>query len=261
MNIRSPVVAGTFYAKSPQALQSQLDDWLGTEVEAGKPIRALIVPHAGYVYSGQVAAAAFRYLKPQADRIHRVIVIGPSHRFHFPGCALSAVDFFSSPLGEIPIDSDGVETLKPLDAVEISDQAHALEHCLEVQLPFLQTCLKGFTLLPILTGDVSPIVVAKLLDILWQDEHTLLVVSSDLSHYHSYSEAQAIDQETCRLIEQFEPSLMPGQACGSTGINALLLLAKQRRYHLKRIDLKNSGDTAGDKQRVVGYVSYLVSES
>jgi len=260
MSIRYPAVAGSFYDKSPESLQCQLDTWLCSEPDTESHIRALIVPHAGYIYSGKVAAKAFRYLKSQADRIHRVILVGPSHRFYFTGCALPSADFFATPLGKIPIDTESIDQIRNIDDIEVSDQVHALEHCLEVQLPFLQTCLKQFTLLPILTSNVSPVTVAKLIDSLWQDENTLLVISSDLSHFHSYSEAKNIDRNTCSLIEHYEPSLSPEQACGSTGINTLLLLAKQRGYQLTRMELKNSGDTAGDKERVVGYVSYLISE-
>ncbi|WP_299014218.1 AmmeMemoRadiSam system protein B [uncultured Photobacterium sp.] len=260
MNIRPPAVAGSFYDKSPESLQSQLDNWLNPVTDTSGQIRALIVPHAGYIYSGEIAAEAYRHLKLQADRINKVILIGPSHRFFFQGCALPAVNYFSTPLGNVPIDTQSVEILSKIDDIEISDQVHAFEHCLEVQLPFLQRCLNSFTLLPILTSEVSPVTVAKIIDSLWQDENTLLVISSDLSHYHPYTEAQALDKKTCSLIEHFEPTLQPEQACGSTGINTLLLLAKKRDYQLKRVELKNSGDTAGDKERVVGYVSYLVSE-
>lgn len=259
MNIRPPAVAGSFYDKSPEYLQCQLDSWLKPVTEK-RNIRAIVVPHAGYIYSGEVAAQAYRYLKLQADTIRRVILVGPSHRYFFQGCALPSVSYFSSPLGNIPIDTQSVEKLREIEDIEVSDQVHAFEHCLEVQLPFLQTCLNEFTLLPILTSNVSPVTVANLIDSLWQDESTLLVISSDLSHFHPYSEAQHIDQNTCSLIEHYEPSLTPEQACGSTGINTLLLLAKQRDYQLTRMELKNSGDTAGDKERVVGYVSYLVSE-
>ncbi|WP_064604927.1 AmmeMemoRadiSam system protein B [Photobacterium sp. J15] len=260
MNIRPPAVAGSFYDKSPEFLQSQLDNWLNPAAESPGKIRALIVPHAGYIYSGEVASRAYSYLKQQADRIKRVILIGPSHRYFFQGCALPGVDYFATPLGQIPIDTQSVEILGKIDDIEVSDQAHAFEHCLEVQLPFLQRCLNEFTLLPILTSDVSPKTVARIINSVWQDENTLLVISSDLSHYHSYTEAQTLDQQTCSLIEHFEPTLKPEQACGSTGINTLLLLAKERDYQLKRVEQKNSGDTAGDKERVVGYVSYLISE-
>jgi AmmeMemoRadiSam system protein B len=262
MNIRHPAVAGTFYEKSAQILQSQLEHWLSVDTHYNEPIRALIVPHAGYLYSGQVAADAFSYLRSQAERIHKVILVGPSHHFHFAGCAVPDVDFFHTPLGYIPVDKDWSARISYSEDVNVSNQAHAFEHCLEVQLPFLQRCLQEFTVLPVLTGYVSPMIVAKLIDPFWQDDQTLLVISSDLSHYHAYGEAQQLDQETCDLIEHYEPMLTANQACGATGINALLLLAKRRGYHLKRITRKNSGDTSiGDKERVVGYVSYLVSSS
>ena len=260
MNTRPPAVAGRFYSHSAQYLKSQMNEWL-KPTQHHTPIRALIVPHAGYVFSGSVAADAYRYLLPEADRIRRVILIGPSHRHYFQGCAIPAADYFETPLGKIKIDTQFVEKLKEIDDIEVSDQVHALEHCLEVQLPFLQSCLDDFTLLPLLTSNVNPAHVAKLIDALWQGEDCLLVISSDLSHFHTYSEAQRIDSQTCNMIENYEPTLVPEQACGSTGINTLLLLAKQRGYTLTRRTLINSGDTdVGDKERVVGYVSYLISE-
>lgn len=260
MNIRYPAVAGSFYDQSAQHLRSQLANWLKPQSALCHSIRALIVPHAGYLYSGETAARAYRHLKYQAEKIEKVILVGPSHRYYFQGCALPSAHYFATPLGKVAIDTQAIEKLEKIEDIEVSDQAHALEHCLEVQLPFLQTCLHQFTLLPLLTSNVSPATVANIIDDLWQPENTLLVVSSDLSHFHSYHEAQSIDKNTCSLIEHFEPSLTPEQACGSTGINALLLVAKKRGYQLTRIDLKNSGDTAGDKEKVVGYVSYLISE-
>ncbi|PSW17588.1 AmmeMemoRadiSam system protein B [Photobacterium sanctipauli] len=261
MRIRHPAVAGRFYTHSPEQLQQQLTGWLSQPESCDQPIRALIVPHAGYVFSGAVAAQAYQYLNSQADRIKKVILIGPSHRHYFRGCALPAADYFETPLGRVAIDTQSVEKLREIEDIEVSEQVHALEHSLEVQLPFLQTCLNDFTLLPLLTSNVSPAKVATLIDKLWQEDNCLLVVSSDLSHFHSYKDAQHIDSHTCNLIERYEPSLTPEQACGSTGINTLLLLAKKRGYQLTRKALINSGDTkVGDKERVVGYVSYLVSE-
>ncbi|MEH6531508.1 MAG: AmmeMemoRadiSam system protein B [Photobacterium frigidiphilum] len=258
MAMRLPAVAGRFYEKSAPLLQQQLDDWCSPPATHRELIRALIVPHAGYIYSGEVAAKA--YCQLQAETIKKVILIGPSHRYAFHGCAVPNSDYFSTPLGSVSIDVQSIDNLIKIDDIKVSDQVHAQEHCLEVQLPFLQTCLHQFTLLPLLTSNVSFIKVAKIIDALWQQEDTLLVISSDLSHFHPYADAQCIDQNTCSTIERFEPSLTAEQACGSTGINALLLLAKKRGYQLTRMELKNSGDTAGDKERVVGYVSYLISE-
>ncbi|MGF1790382.1 AmmeMemoRadiSam system protein B [Photobacterium profundum] len=258
MTTRPPAMAGQFYEKSASLLQQQLNDWCSPPVTHRGVIRALIVPHAGYIYSGEVAAKA--YCQLQAKNIKKVILIGPSHRYAFHGCAVPNSRYFSTPLGNVSIDTQSIDNLIKIDDIKVSDQVHAQEHCLEVQLPFLQTCLHHFTVLPLLTSDISSINVARIIDDLWQQEDTLLVISSDLSHFHPYVDAQCIDQNTCSTIERFEPSLTVEQACGSTGINALLLLAKKRGYQLTRMELKNSGDTAGDKERVVGYVSYLISE-
>ncbi|MGF1691746.1 AmmeMemoRadiSam system protein B [Photobacterium kagoshimensis] len=281
MNIRHPAVAGRFYDKSPTQLKTQLEAWLlpvqssenpplvntlsdklaPSHIPSAGTIRALIVPHAGYVYSGHVAAQAYQALRDAADTIKHVILIGPSHRYFFQGCALPTAEQFSTPLGNVTLNTQTIATLSEIEDFELSEQAHALEHSLEVQLPFLQTVLNDFSLLPILTSNVSPAKLAKLIDPLWQSDDTLLVVSSDLSHFHPYHKAQRIDRNTCHLIEHFEPALTPEQACGSTGINTLLLLAKQRGYQLTRLALNNSGDTAGDKEKVVGYVSYLISNT
>ncbi|GAL05033.1 predicted dioxygenase [Photobacterium aphoticum] len=271
MLTRPPAVSGHFYPHSATALQQQVNHWLDDDnaalthttasesTQQGK-IKALIVPHAGYVYSGSVAAEAYRALRQQASRIRKVILIGPSHRFAFKGCALPACHYFETPLGKVPIDIQSVEKLREIDDIEVSDKVHAQEHSLEVQLPFLQSCLHDFTLLPLLTSNVSPAVVARTIDPLWQSDDCLLVISSDLSHFHAYSDATRIDHHTCSLIESYQATLTPEQACGATGINTLLLLAKQKGYPLIRNTLINSGDTAiGDKERVVGYVSYIIS--
>ncbi|KDM92852.1 AmmeMemoRadiSam system protein B [Photobacterium galatheae] len=259
MTIRVPAVAGRFYQASPFELSKLLSQWLITPDKTTALPRALIVPHAGYIFSGKVAARAYRWLKRTGHLYQKVILIGPSHYYAFEGCALPSVQYFATPLGHVQIDVTSVEKLSHFDDIVISDHIHELEHCLEVQLPFLQSCLPEFTLLPILTGDISPIRLAEILDTLWQN-NTLLVISSDLSHYHPYADAQDIDHRTLKVIEKFDPSLTPQQACGATGINTLLLLAKQRGYDLKQVEYKNSGDmAAGDKERVVGYVSYLVS--
>lgn len=261
MNVRPPAVAGHFYPHSPQQLSATIQQWERDATDFPHAIRALVVPHAGYVFSGPVAAEAFRYLKAQSGRIKRVILLGPSHHFAFQGSALPNVAYFSTPLGNIPIDIPWQQKLALEEDVVLSDEAHEMEHCLEVQLPLLQTYLGAFTILPILTSRVSPARVAELIDPIWRNDDSLLVVSSDLSHYHSYAQAQALDRHTCEQIEAFQPSIAPEQACGSTAINALLLLAKQRGYELTRTRLINSGDTElGDQHRVVGYVSYLVSD-
>ena len=258
MNIRNPAVAGQFYERSPDRLRIQLNQWLKAPPAFESPLRAVIVPHAGYIYSGETAAKAYAHVKMQAEHFKKVILIGPSHHFYFDGCAIPQADIYHSPLGDIPIYKDAVNQLAGEKSVFVTDQPHAPEHCLEVQLPFLQSSLDEFQLLPILTSNITPKEVARLVDPLW-DETTLLVISSDLSHFHTYSEAVEIDQDSCLKIEDFEPDLQPEQACGCTGINALLILAKQHDYQLERLQLVNSGDTSGNKERVVGYVSYIIS--
>ncbi|MGR5238334.1 AmmeMemoRadiSam system protein B [Vibrio alfacsensis] len=261
MNVRPPAVAGQFYPHSPEQLRATIEQWDKEAPDYPKTIRALVVPHAGYVFSGAVAAEAFRHLKAQSGRIHKVVLLGPSHYFAFQGCALPTAEYFSTPLGNIPVDTEGLKKLAQEEDVVWSDEAHDVEHCLEVQLPLLQMYLGSFRILPILTSQISPARVAALIEPICRDDDCLLVVSSDLSHYHAYAQAQALDQRTCEQIEALQPSISPEQACGSTGINTLLLMAEKRRYELARTTLINSGDTEfGDQHRVVGYVSYLFSD-
>ncbi|MFD2176840.1 AmmeMemoRadiSam system protein B [Veronia pacifica] len=257
MNIRSPAVAGRFYHDSPQQLDHQLSQWL-TAIPDVLPLKALIVPHAGYVFSGKVAAEAYQYLKATADQFERVVLVGPSHHFGFNGVAVPEADYFATPLGNVSIDKEHVEALSQHPMVQVSDHMHDSEHSLEVQIPFLQCCLKHFTLLPIVYSRINSDQLADLVDTLWHDDSTLLVVSTDLSHFHTYSEACALDGDTCQRIQSFDASITPHEACGATGVNMLLKLARQRNYRLTQIDYKNSGDTGGNKNRVVGYVSYLI---
>ncbi|PJC87898.1 AmmeMemoRadiSam system protein B [Vibrio sp. HA2012] len=258
MNIRTPAVAGQFYARLPTTLRSQLTQWLACPPEYESPLRAIIVPHAGYMYSGEIAAKAYAHVKLQSDHFHKVILVGPSHHFYFDGCAVPKADVYTTPLGDIRIDKPGIKQLIRHPEVQVTDQLHAPEHSLEVQLPFLQLSLDEFTLLPVLTGNIAPEILAGIIDPLW-DESTLLVISSDLSHFHTYMDAMNIDLNSCDLIEDYQPILKPEQACGCTGINTLLVLADKHGYQLERLQLLNSGDTSETKERVVGYVSYIVS--
>ncbi|MBY6196279.1 AmmeMemoRadiSam system protein B [Vibrio hangzhouensis] len=270
MTIRPPAVAGRFYSDDPAQLTQDLIQLLSDDFDqASGPvfdptkcgtIRGLIVPHAGYVFSGRTAGLAYRLLKPIADQISRVILVGPSHRVAFEGCAVPKAEQFSTPLGNVTIDQQGVAALMDDINIIVSDQAHELEHSLEVHLPFLQRCLGQFTLLPIVTCDINAEQVARMIEPLW-DPHTLLVVSSDLSHFHSYSECNQIDENTCRKIESGSTDISPYEACGSTGINAANHIVRAHGYHLTRLSRINSGDTQyGDKQRVVGYVSYTICQ-
>ena len=256
-DIRLPAVAGTFYPADPAILAQEVEQLLAA-VEAPEPpaaLKALIVPHAGYIYSGPVAAQAYARLRPQAARITRVVLLGPVHRVAVRGLALPAASTFATPLGKVPLDRAGMAAIADLPQVGVSAAAHALEHSLEVHLPFLQTVLGAFQLLPLAVGDATADEVAQVLERLWGGEETLVVISSDLSHYLSYAAAQNTDSATVRQILAMEPGLNHQQACGATPVNGLLRFAAAHGLHTQLLDMRNSGDTSGDKARVVGYAA------
>ena len=220
------------------------------------PVKAIIAPHAGYVYSGPIAASVYAPLAAMRERIRRVILLGPTHRVAVNGLALPSVHAFATPLGVVPLDAEAVAAIEPLPQVLISDAAHALEHSLEVQLPFLQTVLGEFTLVPLAVGRASAAQVAEVLECLWGGDETLIVVSSDLSHYLPYTLARETDSNTARHIVALDPHIDHQQACGATPVNGLLLAARRHDLQATMIDLRNSGDTAGDRSRVVGYGAF-----
>jgi hypothetical protein len=259
--VRKAAVAGMFYPGEPLRLRSavaQLLERAAADRAALLPPKALIVPHAGYPYSGPIAAAAYARIAPLRDQISRVVLIGPSHHAYFHGIALPESDVFSTPLGDIRVDSGGKAKLLARGDAVLSDVPHESEHCLEVQLPFLQSILGDFTILPLVAGVASPEDVASVLADVWGGEETLVLASSDLSHYHSYQAARDIDTQTAAAIVAREPSISPEQACGAVGINGLLTLARERNLTVEKIACLNSGDTAGDRARVVGYGAFAV---
>lgn len=258
MLVRQPAVAGMFYPENPMLLQRQVDDMLTRARSPSLRPKALIVPHAGYIYSGPTAASAYRLLKPLAGQVSRVVLLGPSHRVALRGLAAPPEQLFRTPLGDIAIDREGIDSLVQKSLVSIREDAHQLEHSLEVQLPFLQRTLGNFQLLPLVVGDASATLVAAVLRACWGGDETLVVVSSDLSHYHSYSQAQQIDRRTTAMIESFNDQLVGEQACGCKGINGLMSLAKEKQLTITTLDVSNSGDTAGDRDRVVGYGAYAL---
>lgn len=260
--IRPAAVAGAFYPDDPEELSRMIQIFL-SQADQDKPVpKAIIVPHAGYIYSGPVAASAYAPLKKAAGQITRVVLIGPSHRVAFNGLAVSSADLFGTPLGTIPIDKSTIEVLLQLPFVKLLDQAHSLEHSLEVQLPFLQSVLGDFSLVPIVAGDASADQVSQVLETIWGGPETLIVISSDLSHYHDYFTAQEKDRHTSQLIEQKRYDQLDfDSACGRVPVSGLLKLAKEHDLQVKTIDLRNSGDTAGDKNRVVGYGAYVINET
>ncbi|MEW6314356.1 MAG: AmmeMemoRadiSam system protein B [Pseudomonadota bacterium] len=259
--VRQPAVAGTFYPAAAQALAHTISGLLaGTETNPDAVPKAIIAPHAGYMYSGMTAAHAYARLKPARERITRVVLLGPVHRVPIRGLALPSVDSFATPLGTIPLDRAAMAEIARLPQVQVNDAAHALEHSLEVHLPFLQNVLQHFTLVPLAVGDATPQEVAEVIDALWGGPETLIVVSSDLSHFLPYPLAQRIDEQTAQAILHLHGNITHEQACGGTPVNGLMLAA--RRHHLKPklLDLRNSGDTAGDKARVVGYAAFAFIE-
>lgn len=256
--VRRPAVAGLFYPANAHELRETVTAFLDSANGTDSPPKAIIAPHAGYVYSGAIAASAYTLLAPVRDRIQRVVLLGPSHRVGFYGMAVPSVNFFATPLGDIAIDRAAIDQISTLPGVCVMDQAHAQEHSLEVHLPFLQIALTQFQLVPIVVGDADAATVARVIDALWGGDETLIVVSSDLSHYHDYETARKLDSATSHAIETLHPEQLNDEsACGRNPVAGLLTVAKQRGLHAKTIDLRNSGDTSGPRGQVVGYGAYV----
>jgi AmmeMemoRadiSam system protein B len=254
-----------FYPAQAQVLTDTVRQLLaGSPVaapSAASTVKALIVPHAGYIYSGPTAARAYAMLAPLGHSIRRVVLLGPVHRVAVRGLAVPGAQSFATPLGNIALDQSGIASIAKLPQVVVSPQAHALEHSLEVQLPFLQTVLQDFTLIPLAVGDATPDEVAEVLETLWGGPETLIVISSDLSHYLPYGAAQVTDRQTVAQILRLHGPLSHHQACGATPINGMLLAACAHAMHPQLLDQCNSGDTAGDRQRVVGYAALAFTEA
>jgi len=258
LDTRPAAVAGAFYPAEPGVLAATVDAFLAAAEPRGSASpKALIVPHAGYVYSGTVAATAYATLRDQRDRIERVVLFGPSHRVALAGLAASPARAFATPLGEVPLAFDELRRVAQLPQVQLSEAPHELEHSLEVQLPFLQRALREFDLLPFAVGEARDEDVAEVIDLLWGGEETLIVISSDLSHYHDYRTAQELDTATSRAIVAGEPHALDFEsACGRVAVRGLLVSARRHGLRCQLLDLRNSGDTAGGPDRVVGYGAY-----
>ncbi len=260
---RPPAVAGTFYPAGPVALRAAVDRAFADAVPAdpGAPVpEALVVPHAGYVYSGPVAATAYARLRPGRDRIRRVVLLGPSHRVPLRGLGLSSADAWSTPLGDVELDHDHDDVLLALPQVAVADVAHAPEHSLEVQVPFLQAVLGEFRLLPIIVGDAGPQEVARALELVWGGPETVVVVSTDLSHYHRHRDAVRLDARTASAIVARDGAAIGDRdACGARPLRGLLEAAVQHDLDVEPLDLRTSGDTAGDPTSVVGYGAFALA--
>jgi AmmeMemoRadiSam system protein B len=260
--VRAATAAGLYYPRDAAGLRSALQLLLGhdTSTTARLP-KALVVPHAGYAYSGIVAAAAFRMLNsPAAAGIRHVVLLGPSHRVKMHGLAMPSYEGFATPLGLVRVNAQARARLRELGLAGIADAPHAHEHALEVQLPFLQVVLGEFDLLPVAVGMAPPEQVARALEAVWGGAETLVVVSTDLSHHHTHAEAQTLDRQTARLILERRSDLAESQACGADSLNGLMEVARHRRLRVELLDRRTSGDTAGDSQRVVGYGSFALYE-
>ena len=260
--VRPPAVASLFYPADARSLAEEVASYLDQTEEAplapGFP-KAVIVPHAGFIYSGPVAASAYDQLRPARGIVRRVVILGPCHRVPVHGLALPRAKAFDTPLGRIPVDCAATASVRDLPQVVESTATHAEEHALEVQLPFLQRVLGEFSLVPLVVGDAAPEKVAEVLERLWGGPETLIVISSDLSHYHSYERARAVDAATVRAILALDAGISHEQACGATPVAGMLIAAKRKGLAAKLLDCRNSGDTAGDKSRVVGYASFALA--
>jgi len=258
-SVRNPAVAGLFYPANAQELRAQVHQFVDPVQASDFPVpKAIIAPHAGYVYSGPIAGSVYARLKKAAGQIRRVILLGPAHRVAVRGLALPSARVFRTPLGSVTVDQDIAETLLALPQVSINDATHKEEHSLEVQLPFLQEVLGDFSLVPMVVGDATATEVAEVLETVWGGDETLVVISSDLSHYLDYDTARALDRRTSESIESLDyENLGFDQACGRIPVSGLLRVARKKGLHGKTIDLRNSGDTAGPRDRVVGYGAYV----
>lgn len=266
--VRPPAVAGQFYPGDAATLAAEVDGYLATaqamqapgDEADDAPPKALIVPHAGYMYSAPVAATAYARLFPLRGIVRRVVLMGPAHHVMLSGLALSGAASFATPLGEVAVDREACEAILDLPQVCVMDEAHALEHSLEVHLPFLLSCLDDFAMVPLVAGRARAEEVAQVLERLWGGTETLIVISSDLSHYHDYDTATRMDTATSRAIEALAPGDIGEEgACGRVPIRGLLTVAKGKGLRAQMVDLRNSGDTAGPRDQVVGYGSYVIA--
>ena len=262
-NVRPPAVAGQFYTDDPERLRTEVDDLLDRAAgPADTAPKAVIAPHAGFMFSGGVAATAYRRLAPARGRIRRVVVLGPSHFVPVRGLAVSSADAFAGPLGDIAIDRPGVEAALDQPAVEVHDAAHAREHSLETQIPFIQRVLGDVSIVPLVVGDATATEVGEVLATLWGGDETAISISSDLSHFHPDEEARELDETTARAIEALHgDSLGPDNACGFLPIAGLLWNAARRGAAVRRLELRNSADAGAPRHSVVGYGAFELTEA
>ncbi len=261
MDVRPAALAGQFYAGDATTLAADVDRFLAEAAVPGPVPKAIVAPHAGLVFSGPIAGNAYAQLAPIRDRIERVVLLGPAHRVFVRGLCAPTVECFETPLGRVRLDRVALDSLRDLPQVSFADDPHELEHSLEVQLPFLQRLLGDFVLVPLVVGAASADAVAEVLERLWGGPETRIVISSDLSHFHDYDTAREVDRVTTAAIEALDvDGLGEESACGRVPIRGLLTVARRRGLQARTLDLRNSGDTAGRKDRVVGYGAYAFTD-
>ncbi|MBF0106574.1 MAG: AmmeMemoRadiSam system protein B [Deltaproteobacteria bacterium] len=252
--IRRAAVAGAFYPQNASQIRLVLSQYLSDARTKKQAPKAIVAPHAGYIYSGAVAATVYARLKNTRQKIERVVLLGPSHRVGFNGLAVTTADYYETPLGRVPIDKKACETITHFSQVGSLDEAHAEEHSLEVHIPFLQLLLKDFMLVPLVVGIAKPLEVSEVLETLWGGDETLIIISTDLSHHQDYETAKRRDAHTCEAIVNLKPqNIRDDDACGRYPLSGFLHLAKIKNLNAETVDLRNSGDTAGSKNSVVGY--------
>jgi MEMO1 family protein len=262
MRTRPPAVAGMFYSDKPQELATAVRSYVAeaTPPELKTPPKAVVAPHAGYIYSGPIAGTAYAALAARGKDVERVVLIGPSHRVAFPGLAASGAAAFETPLGPMQVDREAVARVTGEGWAREFERAHESEHSLEVQLPFLKQVCPNARIVPLLAGDYEWRPVERALDLLWGGDETVIIVSSDLSHYHDYATAQNLDADTAKTLERLGAGQVDHeQACGATCINGLLSVVASKGLGCTTLDLRNSGDTAGPRNRVVGYGAFAVA--
>ncbi|MFT3694936.1 MAG: AmmeMemoRadiSam system protein B [Kofleriaceae bacterium] len=257
-NVRPAAVAGMFYPGSAGELRGTVEGLLAanTVADSRRP-KALIVPHAGYIYSGAVAAAGFARVRSFAETLTRIVVVSPAHRVYVEGLTWPGAAFLATPLGQIAVDVDAIHAIPELVA---HPQAHAKEHAIEVELPFIQLLAPNAKVIPIAASHCAPQLIGRVLEQLWGGPETLIVISSDLSHFHAYDDAHERDRRTAAKIIALDTGLEGEEACGCTGINGLAWVARKRHLRVEVIDLRNSGDTAGPRDEVVGYGAFALYE-
>jgi AmmeMemoRadiSam system protein B len=259
--VQDPAVAGFFYPADPEKLRTDVRRFISeANQHLPNPPKALIAPHAGYDYSGPIAGSAYAQLSSVADSVSRVVLLAPSHRVAFRGIALSSAEFFRTPLGDVEVDSEAISLIKNMPQVNLLDRAFTQEHSLEVHLPFLQETLNNFKIVPLVVGDIDPESVAEIIEMIWGGSETLIVVSSDLSHYMDYETAKTMDLATSNAIENLQPDKISHEhACGRTPVSGLIKVAQRNNLEVITLDLRNSGDTSGPRDQVVGYGAYAFS--